>query len=171
LTQQIESFGALPGPPVMVFEDLDQPTIAATFGEMMCRTYQAFGAAGLITSGAGRDIDQVRAIDFPCFVGSINPSHGHCHIPTIGEPVTVGGLTVRPGDLLHGDCNGVTSIPHEIASEVADAAQRFVDAEGVLIAYLNSAAPRTKNGYIEAVEELSRQVDELRKDIHGGAKQ
>ncbi len=171
LTQQIDSFAELPGPAVVVFEDLDQPTIAATFGEMMCRTYQAFGAVGLITSGAGRDMDQVRAIDFPCFVGSVNPSHGYCHIPTIGEPVTVGGLLVRQGDLLHGDCNGVTSIPHEIASEVADAAQRFVDAESVLTAYLNSDAPRTTKGYIEAVEELSRQVDQLRRDIHSGAKE
>ena len=40
---------------------------SATFGEVMCTTYKAFGAAGLITSGAARDLDQVEAMNFPCF--------------------------------------------------------------------------------------------------------
>ena len=57
----------IPGPPIVVFQDLDDPPVAATFGEIMCSTYQAFGAAGLITSGAARDLDQVRRIGFPAF--------------------------------------------------------------------------------------------------------
>src|ERR1051326_7271162 len=64
---QVERFGELSGPPVGVFQDLDSPAISATFGEVMCTTYKGFGAQGLITSGAGRDLDQVRAIDFPVF--------------------------------------------------------------------------------------------------------
>src|SRR5690606_27021966 len=55
---QVARFAELPGPPVVVFQDLDDPVAAATFGEVMCTTYQAFGAVGLITSGAGRDLDQ-----------------------------------------------------------------------------------------------------------------
>ena len=62
LTDQVEHFGELSGAPVVVFQDLDNPVVAATFGEIMCTTYQAFGAVGLITSGAGRDLEQVRAI-------------------------------------------------------------------------------------------------------------
>src|SRR5688572_19511284 len=53
LGDQVASFPELPGPPVVVFQDLDDPVAAATFGEVMCSTYKAFGAAGLITSGAG----------------------------------------------------------------------------------------------------------------------
>ncbi len=41
--------------------NIDEPTISATFGEVMCSTYKAFGAQGIVTSGAGRDIDQVEA--------------------------------------------------------------------------------------------------------------
>ena len=54
-----------PGPPVVVFQDLDDPPVAATFGEVMCTTYKAFGCVGLITSGAGRDLDQVEALELP----------------------------------------------------------------------------------------------------------
>src|SRR3954454_24558991 len=67
LADQAAAFAELPGPAVVVFQDLDNPPAAATFGEVMCSTYQAFGAVGLITSGAGRDLDQVEPLAFPCF--------------------------------------------------------------------------------------------------------
>src|SRR3954471_18650873 len=121
LDQQVASFAELPGPAVVVFQDVDNPPAAATFGEVMCTTYKAFGAAGLITSGAGRDLEQVALIDFPCFTSGTICAHGYCHIPALNVPVSVGGVTVHPGDLLHGDLNGVTTIPHAIASEVAAA--------------------------------------------------
>ena len=65
LVEQVASFAELPGPAVVVFQDLDDPVAAATFGEVMCTTYKAFGAVGLITSGAGRDLDQVEALALP----------------------------------------------------------------------------------------------------------
>src|SRR5213592_1936786 len=40
LTEQVASFAELPGPPVVVFQDLDNPAAAATFGEIMCTTYK-----------------------------------------------------------------------------------------------------------------------------------
>src|SRR4051794_28857927 len=45
IDHQIASFAELPGPAVVVFQDLDNPVAAATFGEVMCTTYKAFGAA------------------------------------------------------------------------------------------------------------------------------
>lgn len=56
LDRQIAAFEEIASPPIVVFEDLDDPPAAATFGEIMCTSYQKFGAAGLITSGAGRDL-------------------------------------------------------------------------------------------------------------------
>src|SRR5437588_901326 len=126
LAEQVASFAELPGPAVVVFQDLDDPVASATFGEVMCSTYKAFGAVGLITSGAGRDLDQVEALHFPCFTSGTMCAHGYCHIPSINVPVHVGGIMVHPGDLLHGDRNGVTTIPAEIAPEVAGACAEFV---------------------------------------------
>ena len=135
LADQVASFAELPGPAVVVFQDLDNPAAAATFGEVMCSTYRAFGAAGLITSGAGRDLDQVEALDFPCFTNGTICSHGYSHIVQTNVPVHVGGIAVHPGDLLHGDRNGVTTVPAEIASAVAHACAEFMAAEAVVIEY------------------------------------
>ena len=63
IEKQLEMFAALPGPAVVVFQDLDDPAVAATFGEIMCSTYQAYGSVGLVTSGGGRDLDQVARSD------------------------------------------------------------------------------------------------------------
>ena len=136
-----DAFDALPGPAVVVFQDLDDPPAAATFGEIVCTTFKTFGAAGLITSGAGRDLDQVRKIGFPAFTGGTICAHGYCHIPSVQVPVHVGNVMIRPGDLLHGDCNGVTTIPREIASQVGQVCEEFVQAELVLLECLNGPNP------------------------------
>ena len=128
---------------MMVFQDLDDPAVAATFGEVMCSTYQAFGAAGLITSGGGRDLEQVRALGFPVFTGGTICSHGYSQWLHVGLPVRVGGLIVETGNLLHADANGVTNIPLEIASEIVDVAPEYIAAEELVIGY--NKAPGEKN--------------------------
>lgn len=161
MDQQVARFAELPGPAIVVFQDLDDPPVAATFGEVMCATYQAFGAKGLITSGGGRDLEQVRALKFPVFTGSTICSHAYCHLLHIGLPVRVGGLTVKQGDLLHGDANGVTSIPIEIAADIADITQEFVDAEGIVLDYVKGPGPKTPQGLAEARREFQAVVKKL----------
>jgi regulator of RNase E activity RraA len=139
IAQQLEAFADFPGPPVIVFQDLDIPCAAATFGEVMCSTYKAFGAAGLITSGTGRDLDQVEALNFPAFTNGTICAHGYCHMIAQNVPVTVGGITIYPGDLLHGDRNGVTTIPIEIASEVPGVCQEVAEAEAIVLNYLKGS--------------------------------
>jgi regulator of RNase E activity RraA len=165
--QQVEAYGELPGPAVMVFQDLDDPAVAATFGEVMCSVYQAFGSVGLITSGGGRDLLQVKALDYPVFTGSTICAHAYCHILHVGLPVRVGGLAVNTGDLLHGDANGVTNIPIEIAAEVADLAGPFVDAEKIVLDYAHSPGKKTTAGLKEARDEFIAVVDKLRARIRG----
>lgn len=141
LEAQVEVFSKVDGPPVVVVQDMDVPSVAATFGDVMCSCYQAFGAVGLITSGAARDLDQVRAMGFPAFSDGAICSHGYAHMVDLGVPVAVGGIIVFPGDLLHGDCNGVTVIPDQIGSEVAHACADFVAAEQVIIDYVRGDSP------------------------------
>jgi 4-hydroxy-4-methyl-2-oxoglutarate aldolase len=161
---QVERFGELSGPAVVVFQDVDSPPAAATFGEVMCTTYKAFGAVGLITSGAGRDLEQVRAIDFPVFTNGTMCAHGYTHIPQIMVPVHVGGIIVSPDDLLHGDCNGVTTIPHDIAAELADIADEFIAAEAVVIGAMHEPNPTPKR-LREAVAEMRGRVDVMRAKV------
>jgi 4-hydroxy-4-methyl-2-oxoglutarate aldolase len=156
----VRRFKEIPSPPVVVFQDLDDPPVAATFGEVMCSTYQAFGAAALITSGGARDVEQVRQLRFPAFAGSVICSHGYSHFVSLHTPIRVGGIAVHPGDLLHGDANGITTIPHEIATEVADAAAEFVAAEAVVLDFLKTGS-KDMNRYAEAFAESRRQISAL----------
>jgi 4-hydroxy-4-methyl-2-oxoglutarate aldolase len=166
LAEQVASFAELPGPAVVVFQDLDSPVASATFGEVMCSTYKAFGAAGLITSGAGRDLDQVEAIGFPCFTNGTLCAHGYCHIVQINVPVHVGGVAVHPGDLLHGDRNGVTTVPNDLAAAVAQACPEFVAAEAVVLDYVKAGRVDPR-GFAAAHKECRARIDALARKLRG----
>jgi 4-hydroxy-4-methyl-2-oxoglutarate aldolase len=166
LDQQVTAFSELPGPPVVVFQDLDGPVASATFGEVMCTTYKTFGAVGLITSGTGRDLDQVEVLNFPCFTSGTTCAHGYCHIVQISIRVHVGGVMVHPGDLLHGDRNGVTTIPNEIAGQVAPACAELMAAESVILDYLKAGKVDPK-GFSAARKESQERIAALGKRLRG----
>jgi regulator of RNase E activity RraA len=164
LGEQVAAFAELPGPPVVVFQDLDNPIAAATFGEVMCTTYKAFGAVGLVTSGAARDLDQVEALQFPCFADGTICAHGYSHIVQLHIPIHVGGVMIQPGDILHGDRNGVTTIPNEYAAAVAAACPAYMAAEAIVLDYLKAGKldPKTftaaRNGCKERIDALGRDL-------------
>lgn len=164
LDEQVSRFGDLVGPPIVVFQDLDDPPVGATFGEVMCASYQCFGALGIITSGPARDLDQVRRLGFAAFSNGAVCSHSYSHITSIHQPVRVGGIDVRPGDLLHADANGVCSIPDAIACDVAHAAREFVEAESVTIEFCRSGK-RDVKAYSQAREEMLHRIAELGKRL------
>ncbi len=160
LSGQVDKIAATAGPKVVVFQDLDDPPAAATFGEIMCTTYKAFGCVGLITSGCGRDLDQVEPLKFPCFTSGTMPSHGYTQIVDLEIPVRVGGVWVNPGDLLHGDRNGVTTIPVELAALTAEGCAGFMEAEAVVLEYLRKGNA-TAAGFNVARDECKRQMANL----------
>jgi 4-hydroxy-4-methyl-2-oxoglutarate aldolase len=169
LTKQLDRFAELPGPPVVVFQDVDLPIAAATFGEVMCTTYKSFGAKGLITSGTGRDLDQVERINFPAFTSGTTCAHGYSHILGVGMPVVVGGITIYQGDLLHGDRNGVSTIPHEIAAEVAEGCRELMAAEDIILKYVKGPSI-TVAGFEEARKASTNAIESLGKRLRGKTK-
>ncbi len=117
---------SMPSPRVVVVQDLDDPPGAGSYwGEVNSTIYTAFGAIGVVTNGCVRDLDEMRAKPFFAFAGSIGVSHANVHVVDVAVDVTIGGLTVKPGDLLHGDQHGVASIPFEIADRLPDAVREF----------------------------------------------
>lgn len=118
---------SIPAPRVAVIEDVDQPAgLGALVGEVNASILLALGCNGLVTNGAVRDVDEVRPSGFQLFAGNVSVSHAYAHIFDFGGPVKVGGLIVRPGDLIHGDRNGVQTIPSEIASQVPGMARKIM---------------------------------------------
>jgi len=128
-----------PKPRVVVVDDLDYPRpVGSYWGEVNASVYKALGAAGTVTNGGVRDLPEVRATGFHFFSSCVLVSHAYVHVVEIGSPVTIGGLTIHPGDLLHGDEHGVTTIPLEIACELPKAAQELEARERRLIDYARS---------------------------------
>jgi regulator of RNase E activity RraA len=161
MAQLIEETQSISAPRIVVFQDLDEPAISATYGEVMATTFQAFGFAGLITSGAARDIEQVRALKFPCWASGTIVSHGYNHFLAANVPVNVGGLSVQPGDLIHADANGIVNIPLRIAVGVAELCEPFIQAENIVLSYLRRPSV-TLDGYKQAQAEMREAMADLR---------
>ena len=165
LDRHIERLWELPRPSVIVIQDLDDPPIGAAVGEVLCSSYRAFGSVGLVASGVVRDLAPVRAMRYPLFIGSTISAHGYPNLMYLGQPVRVGGLTVHEGDLLHGDADGLTSIPLDVAADIPDAAVEYVAAERFVIDYAQGAASPTVAGYGEAWAAFRAAVDDLRRRV------
>jgi len=111
-----------PGPKITVVQDLSAVPGGAYWGEVNASIHLALGSQGVVTNGSARDLDEVRATGFHLFSSGVSVSHGFAHLEDFRLPVTVFGMKVRSGDLVHADRHGAVVIPREIASEVANAA-------------------------------------------------
>lgn len=130
---------SLPAPRVVVIKDVDdQAGMGAFLGEVHAHILQALNCAGVVTSGSVRDVPAIEAIGLPVFAGSIAVSRAYVHIVDFGRPVEIGGLTIAPGDLLHGDLHGLLSVPKEIAVDIPAAAMRRAEREQKVIALCKS---------------------------------
>lgn len=122
-----------PKPSVAVVEDLDYPNaVAAYWGEVNTTVHKAFGMAGALTNGVVRDLGDLPP-GFPVVAGSIGPSHGFAHVRSIGQPVRVMGLMVRPGDLVHADRHGAVVIPPEVIPHLAAAIRKMQETERLVL--------------------------------------
>jgi 4-hydroxy-4-methyl-2-oxoglutarate aldolase len=113
----VELFEAVeksPKPAVVAFQEVGgSPDYAVHCGEVMATFFTRFGAIGLVTDCAVRDLAEVRALRFHYFARGSVASHANFRIVRVGVPVQVMGLVIRPQDILHGDQNGLIQIPRE----------------------------------------------------------
>jgi len=121
-----------PKPAIVVMQDVGPDRLHSCHaGEIMSTTMKRLGAVGILTDGGLRDVREVRVLGgFQYFCAGLVVSHGNPICVSVGDDVTISGMRVRMGDLLHGDVNGVVHIPDECAGQVADAAYRVWAEEG-----------------------------------------
>jgi 4-hydroxy-4-methyl-2-oxoglutarate aldolase len=131
---------SIPAPRVVVIEDVDDPAgIGAFVGEVHANILLSLGCVGVVTNGAVRDLPDVRPTEFQMFAANVSVSHAYAHVFDFGGKVQVGGLTVHPGDLIHGDLHGVQTVPHEIAARVPGVALDIRNRRQQLIGLRRSA--------------------------------
>ncbi|HLK18704.1 MAG TPA: RraA family protein [Bryobacteraceae bacterium] len=132
-------FTTVPEPRVLVLEDFDhKPGVGAFVGEIHATIALALRCVGYVTNGAVRDLQAVKALGFHLFAGNAAVSHAYAHLVDFGDPVTLGGLKISPGDLIQGDCHGVQTIPLDIAADVPQEANKLMRAERELKEFCQS---------------------------------
>jgi 4-hydroxy-4-methyl-2-oxoglutarate aldolase len=131
---------SIPEPRVVVVQDLDDPPGRGGFvGDVHAHILLALGCVGLVTNGTVRDTNLIEATGFQMFTSGLAVSHAYAHVVDFGGKVSVGGLEVRPGDLIHGDRHGVQTIPVEVAAKVPRVAQAVMKRRQQLIGLCRSA--------------------------------
>jgi regulator of RNase E activity RraA len=116
-------------PVVLVAEQQFPPELAnrvGLFGEMMTTRYKALGVVGVVTNGPMRDIDAIKPLGVQYYCTGVTPSHGNMMVKAVGIPVTIGGMTVMPGDMVHMDLHGVVKFPAEYLREVLKRAKELL---------------------------------------------
>ncbi|HRW15140.1 RraA family protein [Amaricoccus sp.] len=122
-----------PQPSVAVIEDVDFPDcVGAYWGEINTTVHKGFGMAGALTNGVMRDLGDL-APGFPVVAGSIGPSHGFVHVLENAVPVTIFGLRVAPGELVHADRHGAVVVPPEVIPRLAGAIARMQATEKLVL--------------------------------------
>jgi regulator of RNase E activity RraA len=110
----LDYIAAEPVPSIMVIEDIDgeDAGYGAFWGEVQSNIHKSLGCLGVVTNGCIRDIPMI-APGFQMLAGSIAPSHAFVHLVEYGVPVTVHGMEVQSGDLIHADRHGAVVVPIE----------------------------------------------------------
>ena len=125
LDKLLDIINDAPKPVVLVAKFVGpDPKKSCLAGDMFCTALSKLGVVGLVTDMGNRDIRQIheRARGFQLFCPGAVVSHGYGFYLDFNISVSVCGLTIQPGDLIHGDDNGLLSVPIDIAEEVAQRA-------------------------------------------------
>jgi regulator of RNase E activity RraA len=110
----LEALEASPRPTILVLQQKFPPEIAdkvGLVGGIMVSSMKAMGCVGVITNGPSRDLDEIRDMRFQVMGTGVTPGHGAFDVHAVNVPVSVGGMDVSPGELIHMDENGACKFP------------------------------------------------------------
>ena len=151
--QMWDAVEAMDGPVVIAVQDVSgTPERCAYAGEMMATLAQRLGAVGMVTDGALRDVEEVHALGFHYFMRYPVVSHGNFSIESVNSPIELDGQVVNPGDILHGDRNGIVLVPDAVLDGLVEAVAGIRERESSQLAYMRSAEfsladLKTRSGY------------------------
>ncbi len=149
-----DTIAAFDGPVVVVYQNVGVDVSRSCFvGDNMCSVFNKVGAVGVVTDGGFRDPTGIRkyAPGFQIFSPGLVVSHGNGIHVDINVPVSIFGLEIMPGDLLHGDENGLVKVPIDVADSVLDEVKKVVDSEGARLDYT-----QTDDFTLEGLKKLYR---------------
>lgn len=126
-------------PVIIVLKDIGNARLhSCHMGEVMATTALRLGAIGAVSDGGLRDVNEVRALGFHYFCPGFTVSHGNPVIVDVGMEIEISGLVIKPGDLLHGDVNGLVKIPDEVVDKVMAEVEAVRQREGDFMAMVKA---------------------------------
>jgi regulator of RNase E activity RraA len=112
---------------------------SALMGEIMCQQAVALGVVAVVIDGAVRDSVAICELGLAVYAAGLNPNGPTKFVPgRLNHPISIGGVTVNPGDLLVGDADGVTVIERDKAAAMLPLAAEKVASETQRIADIKS---------------------------------
>jgi regulator of RNase E activity RraA len=118
---------------------------SALMGTIMMTACKQLGLAGVVIDGAARDSLEIIEMDYPVFAAGTNPNGPTKNIGgRIGHPVSVGGVTVHPGDFIIGDNDGVVAVERDKIEGLLAAADKKVKDEAARIAAIKGGDTAAK---------------------------
>ena len=153
-----EYLAGVPGPKIVVTQDLDRPeTVGTYWGEVNANACRSLGCVGCIQDGAIRDVDEMTNAGFKALARRLCVSHAHSHPVRWNCEVEVFGAKVKPGQLIHADKHGFLVIPEEDQPRLLDAA-RFMDQNecDTYLAAAREASGRTTEENLDALRAAGR---------------
>jgi len=119
---------------------------AGSWGGILSLGAKLRGVAGVVVDGPVRDVDEARHMDFPVFGRSATARTARNRIVEVGTdiPVTIGDLTVRPGDYVLADGSAVVFLAQADAARILDAAEAIAAREAAMAKALQSGKPITE---------------------------
>jgi regulator of RNase E activity RraA len=138
----VDALDAAPKPTILVIEQKFPPHLAGKVGLAggnMVSAMKALGCVGLISNGPSRDIDEVRPFGFQYLLSGITPGHGPQAVHAVNVPVTVAGMDVAPGEIIHMDENGAVKFPADRLAQVLANVRELQKEEAARMAALQRA--------------------------------
>ena len=138
----IDALDASPKPTILILEQRYPPEIAGKVGLAggnMVSAMKAIGCLGLISNGPSRDLDEVRPLKFQYMLSGITAGHGAMAVQAVNTPVSVGGMYVAPGEIIHMDENGAVKFPADQLEAVLNNARELQKQEAARQSALQAA--------------------------------
>jgi 4-hydroxy-4-methyl-2-oxoglutarate aldolase len=128
----VDVLGKSKKPSILVIKQDFPPEIlpkVGLCGGQMTTIFKTCGAVGVVTNGPSRDVDEIRPLKFQYIMSGVTPGHGDMAISAINVPVSVAGMDVAPGEIIHMDENGACKFPADRLADLCKNIDTLIAAE------------------------------------------